>query len=74
MSAMDLLRQVKALPARDRQKLLLDLLAETDDAATLTKKAEIHVKWPDVESRAKRIYGNRVLPNLIQLEREESAF
>jgi hypothetical protein len=32
------------------------------------------VKWPDVEARSKRIFGNRVLPNLVLLEREESPF
>jgi len=32
------------------------------------------VKWPDVEARAKRIFGDRVLPNLVLVEREETAF
>jgi len=30
------------------------------------------VRWPDVEARARRIFGERVLPNLVLLEREES--
>jgi hypothetical protein len=32
------------------------------------------VAWPDVEARAKRIFGDRVLPNLVLLEREENPF
>jgi hypothetical protein len=32
------------------------------------------VTWPDVESRAKQIFGDRVLPNLVLLEREEDLF
>jgi hypothetical protein len=28
------------------------------------------VKWPDIEARAKRIFGNRMLPNLVLLDRE----
>ena len=32
------------------------------------------VKWPDVETRAKRIFGDRVLPDLVLLEREDAAF
>jgi hypothetical protein len=31
------------------------------------------VKWPDVEARARRIFGDRKLPNLVLMEREEEA-
>jgi hypothetical protein len=31
------------------------------------------VTWPDIEARAKRIFGDPVLPNLVLLEREEAA-
>ena len=72
MSALELLRQVKALPARERERFLLALLkleAKPSDA----KQKNGHVKWPDVEARAKRIFGERVLPNLVLLERQEEA-
>jgi len=36
-------------------------------------KTAKRVEWPDVEARAKRIFGSRVLPNLVLLEREEAA-
>ena len=72
MSAVELLRQVEALPARERERFLLALLkleAKPSDA----KQKNGRVKWPDIEARAKRIFGSRVLPNLVLLERQEEA-
>ena len=74
MSAVELLKQVKALPSRERQKFVLSVLALEEGAPARIEKTTRRVKWPDVEARAKRIFGNRVLPNLVLLEREESAF
>ena len=51
----------------------LTSLQRTEHAAIRAKKAK-QVKWPDVEARAKRIFGDRRLPNLVLLEREERAF
>jgi hypothetical protein len=74
MSAVELLTQVKAMPERVRQKFVLSvLMLEESEPARLAKLAR-RVKWPDVEARAKHIFGDRVLPNLVLLEREESAF
>jgi hypothetical protein len=69
MSTSELLKQVKALPRRERQKVFKAILAleENEHPPMKTKR----VKWPDVEARAKRIFGNRVLPNLVPLDREE---
>ena len=70
MSTGELIKQVKALPPRERRKLLSAVLAlEEDQSARLATNAK-RVKWPDVEARAKCIFGNRVVPNLILLERE----
>jgi len=44
---------------------------ETTSRSSGRKK---RVKWPDVAVRAKRIFGERVFPNLVLLEREEAAF
>ena len=69
MSTSELLEQVKALPRRERHKVfraILDLEENEQANPPKTKR----VKWPDVEARAKRIFGNRVLPNLVLLERE----
>ena len=74
MSTGDLIKKVKALPPRERQKLLSAVLAlEETQPARLATSAK-RVKWPDVEARARRIFGNRILPNLVLIEREEEAF
>ena len=73
MSAVELLKQVKALPAPEREKFVMAIL-RLEDGETPRRPAKVkRVKWPDVEARARRIFGNRVLPNLVLLEREEQA-
>src|SRR6266853_6877719 len=74
MSAIELLKQVKALPPRERQKFVLAVLTLEEEATSGAKGKAKRVKWPDVEARARRIFGERVLPNLVLLEREEAAF
>ena len=75
MSAFELLNQVKALPARERRKFLTAVLTleEAEPMAKWPAKTK-RVRWPDVEARAKRIFGDRVLPNLVLMEREDAAF
>jgi hypothetical protein len=73
MSAVELLKQVKALPAREREKFVLAVLTLDNATPTRSSGRNKRVNWPDVEGRAKRIFGNRVLPNLVLLEREEAA-
>ena len=72
MSATELLKQVKAMPTREREKFLWAVLT-LEDKSTVREKTK-RVKWPDVEARTRRIFGDRVLPNLVLLEREEAAF
>jgi hypothetical protein len=74
MSVVELLKQVQALPSRERQKFVLAVLTLEEDVPPRPPKITRRVKWPNVEARAKRIFGDRVLPNLILLEREEAAF
>jgi len=71
MSAIELLKQVKALPRRERQKFVLSILTLEEETTRRSSGRKKHVKWPDVEARAKRIFGERVFPNLVLLEREE---
>lgn len=73
MSAGELLKEVKALPSRERQRILQAIL-EIEDEPTQDRVKPKRVRWPDVEARAKRIFGDRVLPNLVLLEREEEVF
>lgn len=74
MSAAELLKQVKALPARERQKFVVAILRLEDEDPGQRPARMRQVKWPDVEARAKRIFGKRLLPNLVLLEREEEAY
>ena len=69
-----MLKKVKALPRRERQQVLkaIPALEEYEQAQPPMKTKR--VKWPDVEARAKRIFGDRVLPNLVLLDREEEMF
>ena len=74
MKAVEVLKQIKALPTREREKLFLAILSLEDEHRTPFRGKTKRVKWPDVEARAKRIFGDRVLPNLVLLEREETPF
>lgn len=70
MSAVELLKQVEALPARERERFLLALL-KLETKPSDAKRKSRRVKWPDIEARTKRIFGERVFPNLVLLERQE---
>ena len=74
MSVVELLKQVKALPTRERERLFLAILALEEERPEQPQGKTPRVKWPDVEARARRIFGDRVLPNLVLMEREESRF
>jgi hypothetical protein len=71
MSTGELLKHVKNLPDRERQKLITAILTLEENASGRQSIAAKRVKWPDVEARARRIFGDRVLPNLVLLERDE---
>jgi len=71
MNAAKLLDQVRALPPRERQKFLAAVRTLEEEPPARPAKPGKRVKWPDVQARATRIFGDRVLPNLVLLEREE---
>ena len=58
MSATELLKQVKALPPRERQKFVLAILSLEEETSCQPVGKAKRVKWPDVEARAKRIFGD----------------
>lgn len=61
------------MPARERQKFVLAVL-DLDETEAKTRGSRVKdVKWPNVETRARRIFGNRNLPNLVLMERDEEA-
>jgi hypothetical protein len=67
MGAVELLREVEALPARERERFLLALLKLEANPPDAKRKGR-RVKWPDIEARARLIFGKRVFPNLVTLE------
>lgn len=72
MSTGELVEQSKALPARERE--LVEMLLELEEDSTPPPASLQPVQWPDVEARAKRIFGNKIMPNLVLMERGESPF
>jgi hypothetical protein len=72
MSTAELVEQVKSLPARERRKLV-EMILELEEDSTATPISPRRIKWPDIQARAKRIFGNKTLPNLVLMEREEAA-
>jgi len=75
MTVTQLLRRVKALPATQRDRLVREILALEDDSRPRSSgRRDAHVAWPDVEARATQIVGDRVLPNLVLVERGEEAY
>ena len=73
MSTTELLEQVKALLVLEREKFLLAVLTLDEKSPPSARGKSRRVKWPDVEARARQIFGDRKLPNLVLLEREEAA-
>ena len=73
MRTAELLEQIKALPARERRRLV-EMLLELEEHSTPPPASLQRVQWPDVEARAKRIFGNKIMPNLVLMERGESPF
>jgi antitoxin (DNA-binding transcriptional repressor) of toxin-antitoxin stability system len=55
------LRAGKTVELRERDKLIARIVPE--------KEEQKPVKWPDFEARAKEIFGDRVLPNVILEDR-----
>jgi hypothetical protein len=62
------LKRVRELPPHQRNRLEREIRALRGESVVRRTR---RVKWPDVEARAKRVFGDRVLPNLVLLERGE---
>ena len=70
VSTRELIKHVKALRPQDRAKFV-DALLDLETKSSSPSRKSARVKWPDIESRAKRILGNKILPNLVILERDD---
>jgi hypothetical protein len=75
MSANELLEKVKALPPRERRKFFQGVRELEQGVAVQPSPAgRKPVRWPDGAARRRKIFGNRELPNLVLLAREEERF
>jgi hypothetical protein len=76
MTVAQLLKRAKTLPKKQRERLVRGILAleKPSREKRPSERRSARVTWPDVEARAKRIVGDRVLPNLVLLERGEEAY
>jgi hypothetical protein len=71
MSANEVLEQVKALPPRERRKFFASVHEfEMASQASPNGKRKRPIRWPDAAARQRRIFGDKVLPNLVLLARE----
>jgi hypothetical protein len=75
MSANEVLEHVKALPPRERRKFFagvhqLGMALEMEPAARRKRP----IRWPDAAARRRRIFGDKVLPNLALLAREQERY
>jgi mRNA-degrading endonuclease RelE of RelBE toxin-antitoxin system len=72
MSANEVLQQVKALPPRERRKFfefVQELEMEVEAQPSVKRKPRVH--RPDAVARRRRIFGDKVLPNLVLLARDQ---
>jgi hypothetical protein len=76
MTVAQLLKRAKTLPKKQRERLVRGILAleKPSRENAPSGRRQTRVTWPDVEARAKLIVGDRVLPNLVLLERGEEAY
>ena len=75
LSANELLEKVRCLPLRERRKFFLGI-HELEDVFELHPQAprKKPIRWPDAAGRRRKIFGGRVLPNLVMLARKEERF
>jgi hypothetical protein len=62
------------LPPRERRKFFAHVHDfETASQAPPNGKQKRRVRWPDAAARRGGIFGDKVLPNLVLLSREQEA-
>ena len=75
MSATELLEKVKALPPRERRRFF-DRVHQLEEASASSARVGRRrpCRWPDAAARRRRIFGDKVLPNLVLLAREAERY
>ena len=78
MSARELIEQAKSLPTHELREFFAGIHALEEEAAVRpkagAKAARKPLQWPDAEARRRRIFGDRVLPNLVLEARNEEEY
>lgn len=75
MSASQLFERVKSLPARERRKFFANVHELEESIRTPAARSRKRpVRWPDAAARRRKIFGDKVLPNLVLLAREEERY
>jgi hypothetical protein len=77
MSTTQLIAELKALPARERARVIRAVMPALKPAGpvAITRRApKGRVMWPDLAGLKRKVYGDRQLPNLVLLEREEARY
>jgi hypothetical protein len=75
MSANEVLEQVRALPPRERRKFFAGVHElETALEVEPVSRRKRPIRWPDAAARRRRVFGDKVLPNLVLLARDEERY
>jgi len=75
MSANELLERVKTLPPRERRKFFEGVHEmEGAIAPKPSPRPRRSVRWPDAAARRRKIFGDKALPNLVLLAREQERY
>jgi hypothetical protein len=72
LNAIQLLEEVKKLPSKEREELI-DSLLELE-LEPKGNSNETTIVWPDIEARARLIFGESVFPNMVLEERNSRPF
>jgi hypothetical protein len=75
MSATELLEKVKTLPPRERRRFF-EGIHELEGAICFkpSPRSKRQTRWPDAAARRRKIFGDKVLPNLVLLAREQERY
>lgn len=74
MSATELLEQVKALPPAEQRKFFDRVHRLEEKVAAAPKHKPRRVRWPDGQARREKIFGKKILPNIVLMAREEERY
>ena len=74
MTMAQLLKRVRTLPSKQRDRIMREILALQDGPQrSPARRPRARITWPDVEARARQITGGHIIPNLVLLERGEES-